>query len=383
MVITFVSVFLNHHQILLCEELRKNSDEFYFIATSEIPQARLDLGYEDLNCKYDYVIRTYDGSTTKKRIRELLSNSDIVIFGDCPNSYIEFRMRENKLSFLYSERFFKKGAWRRFIPSVRKKIEERVIRYKDKNLYILCASTFLSKDLKLLGFSEDKCYKWGYFPQVNNYDAVPEKSNDCLKLLWAGRLIDWKRTEDAINAAAVLKDKGIDFALDIIGNGDCETSLKKLTKKLGLEKQVNFLGSMSPESVAEYMEKADVYLMTSNFREGWGAVVNEAMSTGCAILVSSAVGSAKFLINDGENGLIYEYGNKKDLADKLCRIATDGSLRKKLGKAAFETIRDEYNQKVAVERLLQFVKNGCNKDVSHKTGPMTKAPAISNKWYKA
>lgn len=383
MVITVVSAFINHHQISLCEEIRKHCDEFYYIATSEIPRERLELGYEDLNLKYDYVVRPYDGSTDKKEIDEIILKSDVVIFGDCPNSYIELRMKENKLSFLYSERFFKKGAWRRFIPSVRKKIVERIVRFKDKNIYVLCASAFLSNDLKLLGFDTEKCFKWGYFPKVQNYDAVPERNNSPVRLLWAGRLIDAKHTDDAINAAGSLRDRGVDFTLDIIGKGEREANLRKLVKKLGLEAQVNFLGAMSPEGVAEYMEKADIYLMTSSFYEGWGAVVNEAMSTGCAMLVSSAVGSAKFLINDGENGLIYEYGNKRDLKEKLYRLATYKDLRKRLSKAAFETIKNEYNQAVATERLLQFVKSGCDKNVINESGPMSKAPETKNKWYKA
>lgn len=382
MVITFVSTYLNHHQVLLCEELRKNSDEFYYIATSRISQARLDLGYEDLNCKYDYVVRTYDKSTELSRIKELLIKSDAVIFGACPNSYINFRLKENKLSFLYSERFFKKGAWRRFIPSVRKKIEERIVRFKDKNIYVLCASAFLSNDLKLLGFSEDKCFKWGYFPQVKNYETMPERNNKNLKLLCASRLIKLKHIEDAIKAASVLRDRGIDFTFDIIGTGDCEASLRSLVKNLRLENRVNFLGAMNPESVIEHMEKADIFFMNSDFHEGWGAVVNEAMSTGCAMLVSSAIGSAKFLIKDGENGFIYQYGNKADIREKLYRLASDKTLREKVGKSAFETIRNEYNQTVAVKRLLEFIKSGCSNNVPYETGPMSKAPATKNRWYK-
>ena len=80
--ITFVSVFLNHHQILLCDEFRKHSDEFYFIATQKISRSRLDMGYEDVNSKYDYVIRTYDGSTDESRVEEIILRSDIVVFGD-------------------------------------------------------------------------------------------------------------------------------------------------------------------------------------------------------------------------------------------------------------------------------------------------------------
>ncbi len=382
MTITFVSAFLNHHQILLCEEFRKHCDEFYYISTMPVPQERLDFGYEDVEKKYSYVLRAYDGSTDHKDIEDIILRSDAVIFGECNNKYIELRMKENKLSFLYSERFFKKGTWRRFIPQTRRKIEKRVIRYKNKNFYVLCASAYLSRDLKLLGFNADKCFKWGYFPQVKKYDARPERNNTPVKLLWVGRFLPLKHTEDAIYAASELKARGVDFTFDIIGTGECEASLKELVKNLGLDKQVNFLGSMGPSSVIENMEKSDIFMMTSDFHEGWGAVSNEAMSTGCAVLLSSALGCANFLIKDKKNGLIYQYGNNKDFAEKLYQLAKDKKLREKLGKEAYKTIKEEYNQTVAAERLMEFIKNDCKVNKDYDWGPMTQAPIVHNKWYK-
>lgn len=382
MTISFISVFLNHHQLQLCEELRKYCDEFYFISTKAMPQDRLDMGYENVDYKYDYVIRTYDGSADEGRVEEILLKSDVVIFGDCDNKYIELRMKENKLSFLYSERFFKKGLWRRFIPRTRRKVHNRVVQYKEKNLYVLCASAFLSYDLSLLGYDTDKCYKWGYFPQTKTYDVCPKRSNSPLKLIWVGRLIELKHTEDAIKAVSKLRDRGIDFEFDIIGSGCCEQSLHKLMKKLNLQNHVNFLGSMNPDEVLEHMEKADVFMMTSDFHEGWGAVVNEAMSTGCAVLISSAIGCANFLINDGENGIVYKFGNQKDFNEKLYLMATDETLREKLSNNAYKTIRDEYNHRVAVKRLMEFINDDCKENSEYKYGPMSKAKVTRNKWYK-
>lgn len=382
MIITFVSAFLNHHQTQLCEEINKYCDEFYYISTMPVPQERINFGYEDVEKKYSYVLRAYDGSTEWSKIEDVIVRSDVVIFGECENKYIELRMKENKLSFLYSERFFKKGTWRRFIPQTRKKIVDRVVRYKDKNLYVLCASAFLSSDLKLLGFNPDKCFKWGYFPQVKDYNERPERNNDIVKLLWVGRFIPLKHTEDAIYAASKLQEKGIDFTFDIIGTGECEASLRQAAEKYGIANKVNFLGSMSPSLVLENMEKSDIFMMTSDFHEGWGAVVNEAMSTGCAVILSSALGCANFLVKDKINGIVYEYGNNDDFADKLCRLAADKVLYKELGTNAYKTIKEEYNHNVAVERLMDFVKNDCKENKDYNGGPMTKAPVIPDKWYK-
>lgn len=382
MIITFASNFLNHHQLPLCKELMKYCDEFHFIATNPLPEDRQSMGYEDVNTKYDFVVRAYDDSTDISEIEMLLEKSDVVIFGNVSLKYINYRMGFNKPTFLYAERIFKKGTWRRFIPKIRKNLNECFLQYQDKNLYILCASAFMSADLKLLGFNTDKCLKWGYFPQTRQ-QTCPTRENSVVRLLWAGRLIPFKHPEFPLKAIRRLKDEGLDFTVDYIGNGECEPKLRKKVNRLNLNDRVNFLGSMSPSDVLENMEKADVFLMTSDFGEGWGAVVNEAMSTGCAVLASSAAGSVPFLINDGENGLIYECGNQKDFTDKLRKLIKDEKLRNKLGKGAYSTIRNDYNAQVAARRLIEFVKNGCNQATVLESGPVSKVPVIKNKWYEA
>ena len=84
--------------------------------------------------------------------------------------------------------------------------------------------------------------------------------------------------------------------------------------------QPAMLGAMPPEEVRRHMEKADIYLFTSDFNEGWGAVLNESMNSGCAVVASHAIGSVPFLIKNGENGLIYENGNQLDLEKQVLRL---------------------------------------------------------------
>jgi len=380
--VVMVSNFLNHHQLMLCNELKENCDEFYFIATRPIPSDRLSLGYADMNCQYDFVIRTYDKSTPSKKIREILINADAVIFGACPDKYIELRMKEGKLSFLASERFFKKGAWRRFYPPLAKKIRNRTTRYAKDNYYILCLGAFLSRDVSLLGFPLDKCYKWGYFPEVDFSDGYESRDNNRLKILWTGRMLDWKRADTALKACRFLNKVGVDFQLDFIGEGEESDKLKALSEKYRLRDKVNFLGSMPPESVRKAMSKSDVFLFTSNFYEGWGAVLNEAMSSGCAVLASSAIGSVPYLVEDGKNGIVYKYGSQKDFNEKLLMLAKDGNLRKALGENAIKTIKDDYCPKLAAQRFMEFVKSDNKSSVKFESGPMSRAEIIKNKWYK-
>ena len=76
--------------------------------------------------------------------------------------------------------------------------------------------------------------------------------------------------------------------------------IKKEIKKEKLEDVVQVVGQVPSEEVKNYMEDANIFIGTSDSREGWGAVVNEAMNAGCAIVANRRMGSAPFLIKNGQ-----------------------------------------------------------------------------------
>ena len=96
-----------------------------------------------------------------------------------------------------------------------------------------------------------------------------------------------------------------------------EVKLSKMIIDEGLSNNVKILGSMSPEKVREYMEQSEIFLFTSDREEGWGAVLNEAMNSACAVVASDAAGSTNFLVVDGENGFLYKSGDIDDLYYKV------------------------------------------------------------------
>ena len=247
----FVTNILNHHQYALCEAFKKHFEDFKLITTEKTQ----GIGYQTAE-DADFVLH-YENGDNKESIEKLICDADAVIFGACPNSLIEMRMRENKISFLYSERFFKKGTWRRFIPSIRKVLEDRIAKYRNKNMYVLCASAYLPYDLNLLGFPVEKCFKWGYFPATNNYDVetlINKKSGGKIIFLWGGRLLKLKHPDDAVRLAEGLKKSGIDFELNLVGDGVLRANLETMVTNKGLGDCVHILGSKSTEEVRHYME---------------------------------------------------------------------------------------------------------------------------------
>jgi len=180
-----------------------------------------------------------------------------------------------------------------------------------------------------------------------------------------------------VGVAIYLKKCGCDFDMNIIGSGEMETQLQQLIEKHHLKDCVHLLGSMSPEQVRSHMESSQIYLFTSNRGEGWGAVLNESMNAACAVVASHAIGSVGFLMQDGENGIIYKDGKQKQLNAAVKKLLDDPILREKLGKNAYQTLADTWNADVAAQRLLDLHKAlSSNEYTPFKDGPCSEAKRI-------
>ena len=379
MKIIFVSNFMNHHQMILCDCLcRKLNGNFIFIATEEIPKERLDLGYADLNKARNYIVRAYEVQN-RKEIFELCNSTDVLIIGSASDDYIK-NFNSKKLIFRYSERPYKNHTCIRALLSEIK----HHYRFWKYNIRILCASAYTAGDHAKYGMYKKKCYKWGYFPEVKIYSVCnkPKKFNDSnneVEILWAGRMLSWKHPEVAVKVAQHLKDEGYHFHLNIIGSGEMEESLKKSVFLGGLNDKVNFLGTMPPEKVRKYMESADIFLFTSDRNEGWGAVLNEAMNSQCAVVANYLIGSVPFMIEDGINGFFY----KDDfvmLLKKTKLLIENKSLRKEIQENAYNTVVRCWNPEIAAERLITLIQ--CiQKDIGvpYSNGPCSYAEILREK----
>jgi glycosyltransferase involved in cell wall biosynthesis len=137
-----------------------------------------------------------------------------------------------------------------------------------------------------------------------------------------------------------------------------------------LEESIVFLGSMSPEEVRIHMEEADIFLFTSDRREGWGAVLNESMGSACAVVADGNIGSVPYLIRDGVNGLIYNSTDVKDLTDKVKYLIKNPPMIQNLGRKAYATMCSTWNGKVAARNLIQL----CTALLKGEQTPITSGP---------
>lgn len=387
MKITFYSNFLNHHQYPLCLEFINNPHvDFHFVATTKIEDERIKLGYKDMNSE-PFVVRTYESLSFLKFADELCVESDVVIIGSAPEKYAKLRMKYNKLLFRYSERIFRNGIIHAFSPRAIINMWNLHTKYRNKNAYLLCASAFSASDFNRMGAYRNKSYRWGYFTEVKKYEDpdIIIKNKHKNSLLWVSRFISLKHPEIPLYIAKRLKEDDVDFTLSMIGNGELYSSVLEEIKKNNLQDNVFLLGSMSPEKVRQYMEESEIFLFTSDFQEGWGAVLNESMNSCCAVVASHAIGSVPFLISENFNGMIYNNNDLDGLYLKVKKLLKNDLLRKELQRNAYESMINEWNPHIAAERLISLSKMLLSNDEvieMFDSGPCSKAIRISNNWYK-
>lgn len=137
-------------------------------------------------------------------------------------------------------------------------------------------------------------------------------------IITAGRLVDDKDQQTLIKAFAKVHDK-MDVRLLILGEGERESELKELARKMNLENVVHFLGFQ--ENPYIYFSQADVFCLTSK-REGFGHVLAEALAAGVPVVSTKAKPGAVEVLDEGKFGLMCEIGNEQDVADKIIQALT-------------------------------------------------------------
>lgn len=355
MTLCFITNYLTHHQLPFCLEMEKKmGDGFVLIETQTLPQERRELGYRALGERYSFVIGAWESEEKKKAAMKIAAQSDVAIIGSAPDSFIKERMRSNKLTFRCAERIFKHG---RQDPLRWAKHTFKNLPYSNKKLYYLLNSAYAAKDFAMCGAKREKMYAWGYFPECIRYDIEDllsaKQSNS---LLWAGRIISWKHPEAAIYVAERLKAEGYQFYLTIVGTGESEDAIKEQVVQKKLEECVMFAGAVAPEQVRGYMENSEIFLFTSDQNEGWGAVVNEAMNSGCATVACSAAGAVPCLVTEGVNGLTFDAGDYEALYCQVKALMDSQTLKSQLGREAYHTVKEAWNASEAARRLLELVK---------------------------
>jgi glycosyltransferase involved in cell wall biosynthesis len=175
------------------------------------------------------------------------------------------------------------------------------------------AADFLEATIEIHGVIPISC---GIDRRNYTPDLTPRSAR---RILFVGRLTTEKGIDVVLKALARL-DPALEATFDIVGSGDQRKNLEQLTAQLGLDDRVTFHGHTSEDELRALYARASVFAIAS-IAELQSIATMEAMASGLPIVAADAV-ALPHLVQDGENGYLFEPGDVDELARRLTDVLT-------------------------------------------------------------
>ncbi|MCL5282121.1 MAG: glycosyltransferase family 4 protein [Planctomycetes bacterium] len=163
-------------------------------------------------------------------------------------------------------------------------------------------------------------------------------------LLYFSRILKLKGLDILLQAFAGLVSQRREAHLLIVGDGPFRKYCEQLRDDWHIP-NVRFVGWVPNEEAWKYYQQADIFVLPCSGkgrREGWGLVVNEALSMSLPVVTTEAVGCVPDLVQEGRNGYVVAPGDVAALRQALQKLVEDRSLREQMG-AESRAIFEEFN----------------------------------------
>ena len=345
-----------YQQIDLAEALIAvlGSDNVRLAVYGSLSKSREKMGWKD-QYNQPYLLRFKDSEQDRLQTLQWIADADVVIQGRFPIKHVRKRIKQGGLTYAYQERVWKKGfTFLRLLSRIPFLIKN-YYSVNRHNYHLLAAGRYASNDLTRLGLFKNRVWKFGYFITAKTMPVKPAITP--LKIIWCGRLMSLKRPQRALQLAKILHKAGASFTLDIVGDGEMRPELELQASSLGLSEMVNFIGWQTVAEVNDRMANAHVFMMTSDHREGWGVVINEAINNGCFPIVCDEVGSARWLIQHQRTGLIYRDEDFEQVCNELATlyVANPNAILLQ-GLQGHQRQTAEWSAQAAADRLVIHAK---------------------------
>ncbi len=179
------------------------------------------------------------------------------------------------------------------------------------------------------------------------------------RIVIVGLINPCKGQIDAVLAVSELLKYGTEVELNIIGDGDPNyvNLLKQTISKNRIGKNVRLLGYMN--DIVPILKLADIVLVCSR-SEAFGRVTIEAMSAGKPV-IGTRSGATPELIKEGFNGLLYEYGNYKELARKIKYLVDEPEKARKMGENGFREATTKFGVAEHINNIFSVIQQAVNK----------------------
>ncbi len=178
---------------------------------------------------------------------------------------------------------------------------------------------------------------------------VEKKKN---QFMYLGRLVFYKNVDIILRSFKIIIQKFPDTKLIIAGDGPHKLFLQKTAKKLGISKNVTFLGYVTPEEKKKVLAESNALLFPS-LVEGFGLVILEAWQQKRPVIVSDMPPMSNIIENQ-KTGLVIEPHNVEKWADVIIHLINNPSYSDKMGEAGNQVLKTKYNQELFYERIIKM-----------------------------
>lgn len=177
-----------------------------------------------------------------------------------------------------------------------------------------------------------------------------------------GKLVEWKRQNDIIEAMIQLEKEGVYMHLFVLGSGEMMGKWKERSGQLS-RSRVHFMGFVEPEKLPDFYASTDIYIHPASL-EPHSLAISEAIYMGCPVILSNKCGSYGPTddVQVDKNGLVYECGNISELSLKIKLLSIDRELRNRFGEYSHSIANKFQHQahSLVLKKIRQRAYNGEN-----------------------
>lgn len=180
-----------------------------------------------------------------------------------------------------------------------------------------------------------------------------------LQIICVGTLHEVKGQRYLLQACALLRDRGVAFTCNLIGDGPDRADLERHAAELGIAEHVIFHGACQREKVRALLAQMHIAVAPSvptadGRREGIPVALMEAAACGLP-LVASRLSGIPELVRDGETGYLAEPRDTHGLANAIDRVASEPSVGRRLGEAARQLLESDFSLPINMARLQRLM----------------------------
>lgn len=231
---------------------------------------------------------------------------------------------------------------------------------------LLPVSHLASDFFKTLGAPVDKLYPFGYFRSAPVLAAGSDgfKKQDTIEVVFVGQLVHRKGVDFLIEAMQPLFSDYANLLLTIIGEGSERPQLEQ--QAAAISPRITFAGKLSSDTIPARLAVADIVILPSRW-DGWGLVVNEALSVGVPVIISDQCGASD-VIRSNVNGHVVPSEDMGALRGYLRRFLDSPKERETL-RAGAKATGENISTEAVAPYLVQCLRRMLNGSPARPSAP--------------